>query len=522
MAVISQFNKEDEDKQQGTSGAVGGSTAPTLGAVGAPAAQKPASSGQFTNVNKFIEANRGAGTNLANKATGNIARNIQETQGKVQNVGALGGAVQGEEQRIATADAVKSQIQANPTTLTADTNTFQGARDLITGKTQAEQQKTDLQTRTDAAANALGQSQQQVQNLGTESGRFNLLRKAVGGPGYSAGQQRLDQLLFQTEGAPVIGQKQNQFTSDLAKAQEQKTGFVTDLSKRINDYNTLAATKATELTGELGTQKQNLTQAQIDEALTLNNSRVAYNQAMDQLRNSGYDSLTGESKKIIDAELQKSGTRADMRTYGLLGGEGYKDYFKAGKTDLTQADVLDQQELARYDALARLSDMKESERQFTKAGDRGQESQILLNELKTASGARRAQLEQQLNRIEASSPYSFNNSTNIRAFGNLKDLLDFKEGSRADIPINVRSELGNNYNRNISSVRSAPVNPNGTGAAISELGGYFDDGALGGVPSRRLWEQFQKELDTANYYENLGKKNLTRGLEPQKVKKQGV
>lgn len=544
MAVISQFNQEDKDKDKpslgvSTSGTIStpGVTAATPGTSGMVPQKGLASSGQFTNVNKFIEANRGAGTKLADRSTQDISRNIAQTRGNInENFKAFGSDVQNEEDRITEknvleADRVRAAIQADPTKLTADTTRFGQARDLITGKNAAVDQTKALKAQEDAATTALGQSQQQLQNLGTETGRFNLLRKTVGGPSYSQGQQRLDQLLFQTEGASRIGQAQNQFGTELRDTAANKLAEANRLRAQIGNYSELARAKAGELTGELNTQQDLFEKDQDKEAAALNRSRLALNQAMGRLRDSGADTLTENDRAVLNPILQSAGVDMGMRTYGLLGDSTYKNYFKTGRDNLTRQDVIDKADLARYTALADLQALQN--KLYTKEGDRGPDSSLDAAQLKKDADARRTQLEQDLNRVATARLGNLASGST-----NLKDLLLFKEGNRASdafTPMNLTQYLNRggqvNYNnaeirtnQNNEARRAASENPEyWKDAYISDLGGYIAGGSDLGFESQvagNLWQQLQTALGSANYYENLGRKDLTRGLEPTKVKKQ--
>jgi hypothetical protein len=382
-----QQQEKDKDNQQQQSGAVitpigltgsgGGGAAPGASAPMTGQQQKPASSGTFTNVRQFVEANRGAGSKIADKATSNIAQNVRQASGQVGQVSALGSDVQQEEQRIGRADQVKQAIQSNPLTLTQDENEFRQARQLIAGQTAAEQQRQMLQERAGAAAQALQGAQQQVQGLGTEAGRFGLLRKAVGGPSYSQGQQRLDQLLFQTEGARQIGQTQRELGSELARQAQTKEQLEQELANRISQYQSLAGQKARELTGELGSQKSSLLQAQEEEAQReqqrLNRESTALSKLFSgNLEDPNAAGISAEEKArrqadldLVTQRLSDVGLTRDTRTFNVLS-QGYSPYLQNFNRTLSGADVLDEAEAQRYNALAKLAGLDES--YFKQAG----------------------------------------------------------------------------------------------------------------------------------------------------------
>ena len=316
----------------------------------------PASSGQFANVRKFIEANKGAGANIANKATSNIRQNVEQAKGNVQQVSALGSNVQQEEQRLAGSGQVREGIKANPLTLTDDETRFQQARQLITGQTAAQEQQKMLQERAQQAAQSLQGAQQQVQNLGTEAGRFGLLRKAVGGPSYSQGQQRLDQLLFQTEGAKQIGQTQKQLGSTLAQQVAEKQAQQEALGKRIQDYQTQAGTIATDLSNLLGEESTEFNKQREIERQQKQDLLAQQSGYLNQLFSGNLAEDNAEANKFADEALKAANLSRDMRTFNVLNDSsklgGYIDNFNK---QLGVQDVINREEAARINALSKLS-----------------------------------------------------------------------------------------------------------------------------------------------------------------------
>jgi hypothetical protein len=404
-----QQQEKDKDNQQQQSGAVitpigltgsgGGGAAPGASAPMTGQQQKPASSGTFTNVRQFVEANRGAGSKIADKATSNIAQNVRQASGQVGQVSALGSDVQQEEQRIGRADQVKQAIQSNPLTLTQDENEFRQARQLIAGQTAAEQQRQMLQERAGAAAQALQGAQQQVQGLGTEAGRFGLLRKAVGGPSYSQGQQRLDQLLFQTEGARQIGQTQRELGSELVRQAQTKEQLEQELTNRIGQYQALAGQKAQELAGELGSEQSKVVESTEQRRQRLIEERARQNQLLEQFF---LGTIDNKRLKDVDRDFLQSAT-GDLlgkRTYGLLKDGGFRDFVQQGNVNLSAKDAIDQESFARYKALADLAALGESERAFTKAGDAGPDSGIKRDFLASEIARREDEIRRALNRQE--------------------------------------------------------------------------------------------------------------------------
>jgi len=191
---------------------VGGYATPTT-----PTQPRMAGTGRFQNLQKYIQANipqREGVATTGERLRGRLETQAQEVGKGIQSAREKFGQQIGEIQQQLSPEEIQklqSQIQTAPGEI--DVEQF---RKLATGGLQTEVEKLDPSLQ--RAISQTEAAQQQLGRVGTESGRFGMLREMFGAPGqrYTGGQQRLDQLLLQASGMGDITQA--------AKAQQQALG----------------------------------------------------------------------------------------------------------------------------------------------------------------------------------------------------------------------------------------------------------------------------------------------------------
>lgn len=228
--------------------APGGGTTPTgsTPARGTPAATARRGSGRFTNLQKYLQANTQADYagrigQQFEQQKGEVERGIEEARAGVE------AAAQPELQRLQGAQQQIQQTLAAPTQATAEQQ--QAFQQFRTGQTADVGRDISQQQQ---AAQALGK---QAALVGTEPGRFELLRQTFGTPTYSRGQGRLDQLLLQGQS----GQLRNLQQQAQQAAQAGQAG-IEQLQQTIGGYQ--------QQIGELGRQAQEAAQTGVTEAIT--------------------------------------------------------------------------------------------------------------------------------------------------------------------------------------------------------------------------------------------------------------
>jgi len=300
MANIINFNKDDEQKNaqgqdkltQGSSGAA--SITPGAGG-GQQQQQAPgtASSGKFTNIQKYIGANKGAGDQVAggiNKQqdkslqAGRIAQSdeAKKVAAGVQQANTVLDRGQGYFNQINQdpnfrkfEPTVPGQAAPQPQQYTGDTVgigqvTEQGPNpnipvaplvpqqqpgfnaldfvndenrltDFTNIKTGGGVDQIGLQTQATKAQDLAGQSKVQADELAnrskTEAGRFGLISQAFARPNYTQGQKRLDNLFLTGSGNKSIESVQNKGKQNLQQAQDvlKQSTDQFDTTKRIGE-----------------------------------------------------------------------------------------------------------------------------------------------------------------------------------------------------------------------------------------------------------------------------------------------
>lgn len=177
------------------------------GQGGANAGSAPAvGSGNFTNLNKYVEANKDQGQGLG----GAVAQGVQKSANT--GLSALSGSqkefntaqssvgLNPEDYTVEKAQNIASSVGSNPSEAGNYIDQFNQARAkntaLASGSDSAPKSLTDLNSYQDASSK-ISDAQNNANLTNTESGRAQLLKDQFKRPDYSAGQNNLDQLLTQ-------------------------------------------------------------------------------------------------------------------------------------------------------------------------------------------------------------------------------------------------------------------------------------------------------------------------------------
>lgn len=194
------------------------------------APQQANSSGRYTNLSKYINANQGAGDRLNQGISNKIQQGLQPQQKDVDtSANAVKEGISGANNSLNKGSGYLNQLgdqNFNAQNFASDQNQLQDFTKYRTGSAIDTNQLGNLnntaQTNNATLQNSIGNRQTQV---GTESGRFQLLNEAFGGGAlnknpYSTGQQRLDQLFFQSQGPSNITNLQNSLQNNLNQSQQ--------------------------------------------------------------------------------------------------------------------------------------------------------------------------------------------------------------------------------------------------------------------------------------------------------------
>lgn len=359
--------------------AEGGNLGVSSGTSAAPAAPNASkrSSGQFTNLQKFIGANKGA--DLGGRIQGNIQKQTEQAKETLtKKAGEVGDVLAKQKQERTAVFGDRSTLGEGQTGGTAGqaltqvggikevsanevAPTSQTAQDL-TQQEQALTQARDYRYKgpenfdISDVENQKAVAESQAKATGSSSGRFGLLQEMFGRTGYGAGQQKLDNLLLQSDkdAQNKLAQARistRQFGREVEDT-KQKTG------QEIKTEQAAAKTEIDTFAKNLGTTS---------EALNTNlEQRVA---AINPALAEDFASFTDEEKAGI---LSKIGFKknangefeiADLTSVGI---NELNDIFNQVKTDASITN-LDKDQLARANLLQKIRGQSELG-QFDEAG----------------------------------------------------------------------------------------------------------------------------------------------------------
>jgi hypothetical protein len=366
QAQTQQNQPGDQELQLGTgASAPSASTTQTNQPINNARRREPQGSGRFSNLQKYIGANQ-----QYNEAGGGMAGKIQE-----QSSSRLDSIRQGIQNQKTQAQNQYNQLQQNlgQQGQQLQQQAFQDPNAILQNQQQlSEFQKLrtggygqDIQ----GLAQGVNQFQPGIQGLqqaaqqaGTEQGRFQLLRNRFAQPGYSTGQQRLDQLLLQA----TPGAARSLKTGLQGFAQEAGTlqsGLESDIQSRQSELQGLAGQRQSEI--------QNLLQYGTTEGLEselgqrgLTDIEQGLNQQLESLRQTApeqYQQLLSrvQSGSVLESDLPTLGLQAGQNLYNLDLAQylSPEDVMQGRLAQATAQQVASPDEIRRYQALQQLGQM---------------------------------------------------------------------------------------------------------------------------------------------------------------------
>jgi hypothetical protein len=278
MATI--LNQNEENETQPTTQAI---TSPVSGpSTVSPSQPQRQGSGRFTNIQKYINANKTAGQNLVNNVSGSIQKDIGQQKSKTdESASAVRQGIQQGQQGLNQGSQFGQQLNTIGQNIKSQTSNDQnqafanrdvnalGIDQFDNTNYQKFQQgqnldevRLGLQNRNfvNQNQNLQNVAQQNLQNISSDAGRFNMIRNMFGkniNPGYTSGQQRLDTMFL----------SQNPL-SDLRK---NLTGTQQAAQQGINESQRLGQdiTRMTQAERDLISGNQGVAQANTDAYLNM-------------------------------------------------------------------------------------------------------------------------------------------------------------------------------------------------------------------------------------------------------------
>jgi hypothetical protein len=348
-------NKAGQDKNNnslGGSGLLGGG-----GTLGANQGQAPkASSGRFTNIQNIISANQGAGQRLAQATTSGVGRVVNQAGQEVDKFGSeIGSKINEEKSRINTGkDEIASVIQAAraPTSgadqfsMLNDQNKFNQLRQVVTGQSNVADINQQLQNRFSGASTALTQAQQEANQLATERGRFNLLRKTIANPLYSRGMSTLDNVLMSTEGGKTLNQAFQANTTNIGARGQQLNTQADQFGNELKATGELAANVSKDLMSQLAEGDKAIEKEIRDYEQFADDRRKKVSEALNLIRSEQFDKITSEQAKLLGLN------NLNVNLFDLDLNKYISD--PRASTGIQAGELITEEQAARANALRRL------------------------------------------------------------------------------------------------------------------------------------------------------------------------
>lgn len=499
-------NQQATNQPVALSGGGTGSSGSRLANYSSGQPQSPGS-GRFTNLQKYIGANQGAGEQLQQRVTSNVEQGLDKAASQATSQASqIGQKIEQQKQDLNQGQSLASQIKEDPTKITQNQNQLDLYKKLATPQNFGQTIGQQAQTTQDQINAQLNAQQQNIQNLGSEAGRFQLLKQSVNQPNYTTGQQRLDQLFLQNQGGRGLEQKQQNLQQNLGNTQTSLQSTFGDITNQAKNIGVQEQDVSQQLQKALTGSQSDLASALTTKANQLNTQRADQQALINSYLTGGKAALTPEQYTNIQQILKNAGLSEGMRTYGVLHGqEGINKYISQGKTGLTAGDVMSQSDLDRYQALATLAGMKPEEMLYKQVGDTGSDFNINAEKLKSDIAAAKTGFEQSLKNTNAAGQFK-----NTAASANEMDLLNFltnggKYGTYGDYqqqtgyltPIQLKTSGSATPGQAILTPGSSAYLPNASFGSTEGVG-------WGKEASQELLKNFINDLNSKGYNEGLG------------------
>lgn len=274
-------NQDPNDPNNGTqtsTGAPGTSTASGQGNVGTSggvasqafltptaAAPKANQSGQFTNLQQYLNANQGGGQNISGAINQNANNQANAANNTVNNTNStIGNQIQQENQNIAQASGYANTINnGGAASLFGGYNTgnnqfndqsgFQNFQQLASGANNGAQLSQQVNQSLQPVQGIVNNLNNFANEGNTEQGRFNLLQQTLGRAGYNQGQQSLDQALLQNGGNQTLSNLQGNLQGIANNTQNNFIGVQQGLQNKVNAIAPAAQAAQQQIANAIGT-----------------------------------------------------------------------------------------------------------------------------------------------------------------------------------------------------------------------------------------------------------------------------
>jgi hypothetical protein len=434
-------NQNQQDQSQpvnlGGSGGVSPVNTGRTAAFSSGSQPQQKGSGRYTNLQKYLGANQGAGERLSSGIGSNInketEKNTKEANTQASNIRA---GIDSANQNLSRGQGYQQQLDNkdfNAQQFVADDNKLQ---DFSKFRTNQAIDQSGLQNQYNQALSATQNTQDALQNrqnqLGNEQGRFNLLKETFGGkgaarPNYSTGQQRLDQLFLQSGGSNNIGQLQNQLKSQGSVVNQNLNALQNDTQSGLQNTIKQAGDLSQGLQQKTGQMETGYITGLEGQVGSVNDQRNAQRAAYEKYINQLAGKVKGEA---LDPNLSKEfGLMQNQQLFNVPKNlNTYRDVVDVNDAQAQNyRDVANQEDVNQYGALAKLAGI---------GNDKLTQASTLAAAAKAKTGDEALQ-----SRIEQAKQSLLSNAAGQQIKGYVRD-----EGKEYETGINALDFLNNSAN----------------------------------------------------------------------------
>lgn len=403
--------KPEDKNQPGSNVPQMGANAPQQAAPQATPQKK--GSGQFTNIQSYLNANKGAGQRVAQGVTGQVQKTLDPAKTQTQQYNdQVRQGIQSAQNTLQQGQGQLGQLQQIGTNIQGNTGgqfynqgadlgiesfkndpNFNQFQRIQQGQGVNEDQLNIQQQAFANQANRFNQLAEEQSGLaGTEGGRFDLLKRTFGGnvnPKYTSGQQRLDQLFLARQGLGDLKQnlQQNVNQSKDFQAQTQQTGQGTRLAQEqerslMGNIDTQAKANEDAYLKMLESYVPEVNKRRDQEFTDLASRYGAMKtpgqqQAGGLLDKKAFQKATPGEQQAAAAQglsaddLKLLGMTKNSQVFDVFNKTGLSDVADKGRQAAGYKDVARDTDVSNYGALADIARIDQGNRRLNQAGDLG-------------------------------------------------------------------------------------------------------------------------------------------------------
>lgn len=335
FAAPTNLDEEEKKKQQG--GGVNVSGTSTSFATNVPGqeqssgqANKQRSSGQYANIQSYLDANKTQADGMGQRIAGDVSNKAEDAKSKIQSFESQAPTVQSYDPNAAIQKATSlTDDEKNQYKTYKQTGGYSGPDSLE--KAQGYQE----------TVKSANEAHQGVKNAGSETGQQQLLKQTYARPKYTAGENRLDQVLLQNSSGSKAALEN--LSNKYAGLDQMLSGATSKVGQAINQAQTQALANKQQFAPAEQAAVKSLMDPIKQRAAQMNIDNPALQKRLQE------DLM---DNAINEETLKALGVTEGSRIFGL----NLKDYMNYDQTSVNEDMAANADERAKYTALASLFD----------------------------------------------------------------------------------------------------------------------------------------------------------------------